>query len=141
MISLADTDSAIAACFPVMAQLRPHLVPEADAFVTRVRAMQTEGYRLAALTDAAGTVRAVAGFRIADLLAYGRALYVDDLVTDASTRSAGHGRDLLAWLENHARAAGCVVLHLDSGTQRRDAHRFYFRERLTVTSFHFVKPL
>jgi hypothetical protein len=28
-------------------------------------------------------------------------------------------------------------VHLDSGVQRQHAHRFYFREGMTITSFHF----
>jgi len=30
---------------------------------------------------------------------------------------------------------------LDSGTQRTQAHKFYFREGMVVTSFHFAKKL
>ncbi|MBD0336919.1 MAG: GNAT family N-acetyltransferase, partial [Cyanobacteria bacterium Co-bin13] len=30
---------------------------------------------------------------------------------------------------------------LDSGVHRAEAHRFYFREGLVITSFHFAKPL
>lgn len=48
-ITLADTDTQIAACFPVMAQLRPHLV-EAD-FVARVLVMRAQGFQLASLSD------------------------------------------------------------------------------------------
>jgi hypothetical protein len=44
-------------------------------------------------------------------------------------------------LNEIARVRGCDYLGLDSGTQRQKAHRFYFREGLTITAFHFVKPL
>jgi hypothetical protein len=44
---------------------------------------------------------------------------------------------MLAWLLDRARAADCAALHLDSGTQRADAHRFYEREGLSVSSYHF----
>ena len=40
-----------------------------------------------------------------------------------------------------ARAAGCTVIDLDSGVQRHDAHRFYFRERTHISSHHFTKAL
>ena len=135
-IALAETDDAIAACFPVMVQLRPHLA--AGDFVSRVRRMQGEGYHLAARHDAAGTVHACAGFRVMEMLhADGRVLYVDDLVTDAAARSCGHGEALLAWLTAQARAAGCRRLDLDSGVQRHDAHRFYLRQRMAIVSHHF----
>lgn len=137
-IALAESDSDIARCFPVMAQLRPHLV--AADFVARVRRMQAEGFHLAFLEEA-GAVRAVAGYRYQDKLFSGQNLYVDDLVTDATQRSRGHGAALLGWLVAEARRHGCVQLELDSGVQRFDAHRFYFRECMHVSAYHFVTPL
>jgi len=136
---LAETDADLQRCFPVMHQLRPHLA--ADGFVARIRGMEREGFRLALLEDDAGTVRAVAGFRVQDMLAHGRTLYVDDLVTDDQARSRGHGATLLRWLVARAQAAGCHQFSLDSGTHRRDAHRFYFRERMHIASYHFALPL
>ena len=137
-IAIAETDQEITRCFPVMAQLRPHLV-EAD-FLARVRDMQRDGFQLAYVEDE-GAVTAVAGYRFYDKLFSGRNLYVDDLVTDSSRRSRGYGARLLRWLADTARARGCVQLELDSGVQRFDAHRFYFRERLHVSAYHFVVPL
>ena len=136
--SLATSDAAIARAYPVMAQLRPHLL-EAE-FVSRVRRMQAEGFHLALLEDD-GTVCAVAGYRYYDKLFSGRNLYVDDLVTDASRRSRGHGRALLNWLANEARSHGCTQLELDSGVQRFEAHRFYLRERMHISAHHFVIAL
>jgi GNAT superfamily N-acetyltransferase len=138
-IALAETDADIARCFPVMHQLRPHLV-EAE-FLTRVRQQQRENFQLAFAADAAGTVRSVAGFRIMEMLFSGRTLYVDDLVTDAAVRSQGFGDKLFDWLVAHARTRGCAMFSLDSGTQRVDAHRFYLRKRMKIASFHFSLPL
>ncbi len=129
------SDEDIDRCFPVMVQLRPDL--ERREFVTRVRRMAREGYRLAALEDR-GLVCAVAGFRVCDMLHRGRNLYVDDLVTDESHRSSGHGASLLRWLRDLARAEGCARLDLDSGVQRTGAHRFYFREGMHIASYHFI---
>jgi GNAT superfamily N-acetyltransferase len=134
----ASTDGEIARCYPVMRQLRPHLI-EAE-FVPTVRRQIAEGYLLAYLEDE-GQVYAVAGYRITENLASGRFLYVDDLVTDAAARSRGYGARLLAWLEDRARAAGCQSLQLDSGVQRFDAHRFYHVQRMTIASHHFRMDL
>src|SRR5688500_4157948 len=114
-IALAQTDADIERCFPVMQQLRPHLV-SAD-FVAPARGMQREGFQLA-FVDTEECVRAVAGYRYHDKLFSGRNLYVDDLVTDNSQRSRGHGAKLLAWLVAEARAHDCAQLELDSGVQR-----------------------
>lgn len=138
-IALAETDADIARCFPVMQQLRPHLT--ATDFVTRVHRMQREGFHLAFLADHDGTVHAAAGYRFHEKLFSGSTLYVDDLVTDATHRSRGHGRALLAWLCAQARARQCALLELDSGVQRFEAHRFYFRERMHVSAYHFIIPL
>lgn len=137
-IRLATTSVEIARCFPVMHQLRPHLKPE--EFVARVQIQHAQGYHLAYLEDQ-GEIVALGGFRIHDLLASGKTLYVDDLVTDEARRSQGFGHLMLAWLEAHARALGCQTFSLDSGTQRREAHAFYFREHMRITSFHFAKDL
>jgi len=137
-IARAESDTDILRCFAVMAQLRPHLV-EAE-FLTRVRRMQAEGFILARLEED-GAVRAVAGYRFHEKLFSGRTLYVDDLVSDTTRRSKGHGARLLAWLAAQARAHDCDLLELDSGVQRFDAHRFYFRERMKISSYHFTVPL
>jgi GNAT superfamily N-acetyltransferase len=105
--------------------------------VARVRELEkAHGYRLAVLKED-GQVRAVAGYRVAESLAWGRYLYVDDLVTDAACRGRGHGGRLLEWLVERAREAGCDALHLDSGVERMDAHRFYEGHGLEQASLHF----
>ena len=133
-IAAAEDADSIARCFPVMAQLRPHL--EADTFVAQVQQQREEGYRLAYL-ESAGPIRAVAGYRYLSCLSSGRFCYVDDLVTDAACRSSGFGRALFDWLVDQARAAGCVQFQLDSGVQRFDAHRFYLARRMSITCHHF----
>jgi hypothetical protein len=44
-------------------------------------------------------------------------------------------------MEAHARVEGCAEFHLDSGTHRLAAHRFYHRLGLGIASFHFQKKL
>ena len=75
-IILAESDDQINACYPVMAELRPH-VGESE-FLSRVRhQMGIAGYQLACATE--GEVKAVGGFRISECLAWGKFMYVDDL--------------------------------------------------------------
>jgi len=84
-IKVAETDTEIDSCFPVMSLLRPHL--QRDKFVGLVRKMFTQGYGLAFL-EADGHVRAVVGYRIMDMLRTGRMLEVDDLISETSERLA-----------------------------------------------------
>ncbi len=132
------SDEEISSTYAVMRQLRTHL--KEDEYLETVERMRCSGYRLAAVLDR-GRVRCVAGFRIQEYLHCGRHLYVDDLVTDGSARSQGHGKRMLDWLSEEARRDGCAQLHLDSGVQRFDTHRFYFCEGLTISSYHFRKDL
>ena len=137
-IRIATTDSEIAACYPVIRELRPQIAE--DQFLSRVRSQEKTGYQLAFVEQSDGVV-AVAGFRVGENLAWGRFLYVDDLVTLPSHRSNGFGASLLSWLRVFAAKEGCVQMHLDSGIQRKDAHRFYEREGMSMASFHFVENL
>ncbi len=66
---------------------------------------------------------------------------MDDLVTDAAGRSQGFGKKLFDWIAAQAREAGCEQLHLDSGVQRFEAHRFYLTQRMVIASHHFSLPL
>ena len=138
LADVALTDSHIAKCFDVMHQLRPHLVRE--DFVAMVRSMQSEGFNLAFL-ELDNQVVAVAGYRIYSNLHRGKHCYLDDLVTAPKHRSKGYGDQLLAWVRNRAIEAGCNVLHLDSGTHRRRAHKFYFQRGFTIDSYHFTEEL
>ena len=129
------TDEGILAARGVMRQLRPQ-IPEADYLSTVRRMMQTDGYLQAAVFDGDAVV-AVAGYRFMEILYAGKTLYVDDLNTDETRRSRGYGKALMDWLKREARERGCVQLQLDSGVQREQTHRFYFREGLTINCYHF----
>lgn len=137
-IQVATTDTQIATCYSVMRELRPHL--EEAEFLARVRKLETRGYRLAFVRQPEGVV-AVAGFWVRENLAWGRFLYVDDLVTLSVHRSKGIGTLLLTWLREYAIKEDCCQLHLDSGVQRKGAHRFYEREGMSMFGYHFAESL
>lgn len=139
MIKKMLSDNDIRLTYPVMSQLRTH-VPEHE-YIGRVkRQSQTGSYQIAALFDD-GQIGCVAGYRISECLAWGKIMYVDDLVTDQNGRSKSYGKQMLDWLVNEARANACQEFHLDSGVQRHAAHRFYLRERMDITCFHFGKKI
>ena len=123
--------------------LRPHF-ETAEAVARRAEEQRAEGYRLAAVI-VSGELEspAVAGFRIARNLAWGRHLYVDDLSTLPAARGRGYGAALMEWLIEQARAEDCAELHLDSGVgpERESAHRLYFGSRLRIASYHFTRVL
>ena len=131
----AATDEQILQTREVMLELRPSV--SAGAYLATVRRMMaSDDYRLAAVVEQ-GAVRAVAGYRYMELLYCGKIMYVDDLNTDPECRSKGYGKLLMDWLKKEAKVNGCSELHLDSGVQREQTHRFYFREHLTINCYHF----
>ncbi len=138
IVRVATRDEEVCRCFPVMNELRTHLVE--SEFLGQVRRIERDGFRLAYVEDRAA-VKAVAGFRLTENLANGRFMHVDDIVTDSRERSRGYGQLLLDWLIDHARANRCEALTLDSGVQRFAAHRFYLRNRMAISSHHFFLDL
>lgn len=138
MPQLASSDEQIIACFDVMVELRPHL--KREEFLQKIREMEADGYKLAYVEEEAKVV-AVAGYRVYSNLFMGKHLYVDDLVTASDCRSKGYGARLLSWLREQAVNQKCNYFHLDSGTHRDQAHKFYFRYGLSIASFHFSEKL
>ncbi|HVM36430.1 MAG TPA: GNAT family N-acetyltransferase [Actinomycetota bacterium] len=123
-------------------ELRPHF--ESEERLARVvdEVQRKEGYRLAGSFDEASSpAAAVAGFRTGHNLAWGHYLYVDDLVTLEAFRNRGHAGALMKWLVEEARRLACDQLHLDSGTHRHAAHRFYLNQRMDITSLHFGRRI
>ncbi|MCD7034781.1 GNAT family N-acetyltransferase [Metabacillus sp. GX 13764] len=109
--------------FGVLQQLRPHLTEETFLELVRL-AEEKEGYRISVLR-ADGKIVSVIGYMPMITLYYGRFIWVCDLVTDADERSKGYGEELLAAIEEGAKAEGYDGIALSSGLQRKDAHRFY----------------
>lgn len=139
-ITLANSELELERCFSIVQILRPHFTT-ADQFIQQVqRQQQQSGYQIAYVEERE-SIQAIAGFRTTECLAWGKFLYIDDLVTAEAERSKGYGDQLLRWLVNYARQQGCDSLQLDSGVQRFAAHRFYFRQRMEITSYHFALKL
>jgi GNAT superfamily N-acetyltransferase len=133
-IHLATEQTDLAAIADVMLELRTTYTKA--SLIERMREQMQQGYRIA-WVEADGEVLCVAGFVLGLKLAWGKHVYVDDLVTAERHRSTGAGAAMIAWLKQYGRAQGCRELHLDSGVQRFAAHRFYLRERFHIESHHF----
>jgi GNAT superfamily N-acetyltransferase len=134
----ANTDSEIAACYEVMKELRGQVTLE--HFLSQVKLQKESGYQLV-FESSETKIVAVAGFRIIHNLAWGKFLYIDDLVTRESFRTQGFGASLLSAITDYAIQQKCDQLHLDSGVQRTGAHRFYQNQGMDLSSYHFSKKL
>ena len=134
-VFLADSDAEIESCFTVFKVLRPHI--ELDGFLAQVKRQQTQAYRILGLRQN-GTVKSAAGFRLAEFLAWGKILYIDDLTTLPGETGRGFAGALLDWLIEHARHNGCQAVHLDSGYMRHAAHRLYLQKGMHLSSHHLA---
>lgn len=133
-VKIAESDRDLERISDVLLELRGDF--DRDTLIVQVKQQQQAGYEIA-YVESEGEVLCVAGFVVGMKLAWGKHIYVDDLVTAEHHRSEGAGAMMVEWLKSHARRLGCGQLHLDSGVQRFDAHRFYLREGFNIASHHF----
>jgi GNAT superfamily N-acetyltransferase len=135
----AETDSEIAACFPVMRLLRPHLGGP-EELCLRVARQARAGYRILAAWREDQVV-ALAGYRPQENLIRGPFCYVDDLVVRDDLRGTGLGALLLNAVAAEARALGLPHLVLDTGLDNLLGQRFYFRFGMLPAALRFAMRL
>jgi len=133
-VYLLQSDSELDKICEVILQLRPQY--DLQTLKVQIEKQQKSGYKIAYVKQDEEII-CVAGFVIGEKLAWGKHIYIDDLVTSDAYRSTGAGSFLINWLKQYAKENGCQQLHLDSGIQKFPAHRFYLRERFNIASHHF----
>jgi ribosomal protein S18 acetylase RimI-like enzyme len=138
-IRAVAADREIAACFPVMCDLRPHLA-SADELIRRVRLQEAETYRVLAAWVGEEVV-GLAGYRRQSNLIRGPFCYVDDLVVRADRRRSRLGEALLDAVRREAATMRCASLVLDTGLDNVLGQRFYFRYGMLPAALRFVMRL
>ena len=128
------TETDINACFNVYKELRPHLTTPKN-FVDQILNQQKEGFRLFAI-ESSGEVAAAIGIRTLTTTAWGKILYIDDLISGEKFRAQGFGSALLQFAQAEARNLGCDQVHLDTGYNRHAAHKVYLNHGLQMVSHH-----
>lgn len=136
----AVDDHSLSKCYNVYKELRTDLSGEEEFISQAKRQMKESSFRIVYLEDE-NEVKSAAGFRISENFAWGKNLYVDDLITLEKERSKKYGSYLFDWLVNYAKGNNCRELHLDSGVQRFSAHRFYLNKKMEISSHHFKLKL
>jgi len=129
----------IAAVYPLMSILRPHL-PNEEAFVAQVERQAQAGYRLSGFRHNRQW-QGLIGFRLGENLLYGKFLYVDDLVVEPSSQNKGIGKRLIEYVRRYAQTLDCANLVLDTGLCMPYAQRFYYRQGLLAKGMHFVESI
>jgi GNAT superfamily N-acetyltransferase len=133
----------------------PEDVPAIAALMTQLgypstpNAMRARMERIAALPDYASFVAEAEGSVVGMAGAMVAVAYHQDapfarllsLVVDEAHRGHGAGAALVRAVEDWARARGAVSIHLTTGRQREDAHRFYAGLGYQDTGKRFFRTL
>lgn len=133
----ANSRTEIAACYPVMRELRPRLTGEKE-FIERIERQMVAGYRLLAAWDGPSAI-GLAGYRPEENLIHGQFIYVDDLVVAGAARSRGIGGRLLDGVSDECRRLNIPMLVLDTAIDNSLGRRFYFRYGMLARGLRFSK--
>jgi len=138
-ITKISSPADIERCFEAFLELRPHL-KDPQSFVSQVLAQQKEGYEIQGIFEGDEGVACI-GFRFMTTLAWGKILYIDDLITKAKCRGSGYGGALLKHAILIAKDHGCEQIHLDTGYGRHSAHRVYLSHGFELNCHHLSLKL
>ena len=138
MLKNLKTADEVRSGFRTFTFLRPHL--DEETFVTQALRQMEKGYMMTAIIED-DLVVSGAGYRFGEALAWGKFIYIDDLVTHPDARGKGYGGQLLDHVKAMAIENKLDAVHLDSGHTRFDAHRVYLNHGYKITSHHFVLKL
>ena len=133
-IKKLETQPEIEEVFHIISQLRPSLSNK-ESFAEQVMTQQKEGYIILSISDFDKIVGSV-GYRFLTTLAFGKILYIDDLITEETSRYKGYGKILLDHVIKIAVENSCNEIHLDSGYTRHSGHKFYLKSGFELTAHH-----
>lgn len=133
------TYEEIAQSFDTFFELRPQLANK-ESFIAQVIDQQKEGYEIIAVYKDKKIVACI-GFRFLTTLAWGKIIYIDDLVTKESFQHQGYGKILLNHVIQIGRDNLCDQIHLDTGYARHAAHKVYLKRGFEFRSHHLALKL
>lgn len=99
-VRIAKSDAELRKISEVLLHLRSAY--DTESLISRIREQMQSGYQVA-YVESGDEVLCVAGFVTQQKLAWGKHIYVDDLVTSEHHRSRGAGAKMIAWLKAYAR--------------------------------------
>ncbi|WP_061286331.1 GNAT family N-acetyltransferase [Leptospira interrogans] len=134
-----DSISDIENAYPAFLELRPHLTDK-KVFVQMVLQQISEGYCIHAICLNKETIACI-GFRFFHMLAWGKILYIDDLITKRDFHGHGYGDKLLKHVIQIAKEENCDQVHLDTGYLRHAAHFVYLRNAFELNCHHLALNL
>ena len=133
-LALSELETA----YDVLKELRTDL--SYDEFEDLVYAMRHQEYKMYGIFESEELVT-YAGVSVQVNLYWKRHLFIYDLVTKASHRGRGYGKEMMLYLNDIAKMFQCERVALTSGLQRENAHRFYESYGFEKKSYAFVKEV
>ena len=91
-VRIAEVDSDLELVGSLLIQLRPSY--DLRTIIAQIKDQQKRGYTVAYIGDD-GQAICAAGFVIETRLAWGKHMYIEDIVTDTNRRSSGLGKIML----------------------------------------------
>lgn len=128
------SEEEIKYCYSVMQHIREDL--SKNDFLNKISQQIKNGYKLAYVIED-NQIICVAGFTVSEKLSWGKHIFIDDFVTDKSVKSTEAAKALLDFIKIYAKQINCKSIHLDSGVERHDAHKFYLSQDMKIDSHHF----
>ncbi len=138
-IKSLSTYDDISSSFEAFCELRPNVINK-EFFIAQVVQQQKEGYEIIAAYEQDEVVACI-GFRFLTTLAWGKILYIDDLITKEKNRGKGYGEFLLDYAIQIARKNLCKQVHLDTGYDRHAAHQVYLKKGFECRCHHLALTL
>jgi GNAT superfamily N-acetyltransferase len=133
------TYDEITKSFDTFLELRPTL-SDTQSFAQQILNQQKDGYEIIAIIEGEEIVACI-GFRMMTMLAWGKILYIDDLITKGKWQGRGYGKILLEHITKIAKGNQCNQIHLDTGYIRHNAHRFYLNQGFEFHCHHVALKL
>lgn len=142
-VKTINSSEEVSQCFDAFLELRPHLNNK-QSFTEQVLGQQKDGYQITAISEnifGNDEIVACIGFRFMTTLAWGKIIYIDDLITKEKCRGKGYGHALLDYSVDIARKHACNQIHLDTGYGRHAAHKVYLNHGFEFTYHHLALVL
>jgi GNAT superfamily N-acetyltransferase len=133
-VRILKSEGELKTVAPILSQIRPHF--DLNELVARIKIQLKRGYKLAYVVSGE-KVFCVAGFVTGYKLAWGKHIYIDDLVVSEEHRSTGAGKILMEWFKTYAKENGYEAIHLDSSVLGFASHKFYLESGFHIDSHHF----
>lgn len=105
---------------------------------TRVIEMSNQNYECVGIFDNQKLI-GICGLWYMTRHYLGNSVEPDHVYINEEYRGRGIGKELFVFLENYLKTKGIEALELNTYTENRKSHKFYYNEGYEIYGYHFVK--